>query len=518
MKGSDWSAGYVTEVEYPHGYYRELSPSSIALAALGAGVSCAIGERPLRYLELGCGQGLSLNVHAAACEGEFWGTDFNPAHARNGQMLAAASGANARVFDASFEELLDQPELPEFDVIALHGTWSWVSEEIRAHIVEIARRHLAVGGVLYVSYNCLPGWAVDMPLRQLIASHAQAAGTGKGLPARIEDALAFAQSIADTGTGYFRAHPSGVEWLKRVATQGRNYLAHEYFNQNWTPMYFSDVAAAFSQAKLSFAGTATLIDPVQRDALPEPVRRQLTQIADPLMRETALDFLTNQRFRRDLFVKGPLRISPSGRTERMLDTRFVLCTMPKDIPMKLNIPGGEMTLQEAVYKPVIEAFAEKDLAPRTLREAMQDPRFKPISMAQRIQAIQVLAGAGYLHTAQSPEATAKVAKRCKALNTHLLARARYSDQVETLASPVTGTGIPVTRIQQLFLHSQQLGGKKTSDWTRFAWDALTAQGQRIVKDGKTVETPEDNMKEIQLQADAFQTSRMPLLKALGIAG
>lgn len=513
----NWTSGYVTEIDYPHGYYRELAPSSMALAATVAGVSTAIGERPLRYLELGCGQGLSLNVHAAAGEGEFWGTDFNPAQARNAQHLAAAAGSGARIFDASFEELLDQPDLPEFDVIALHGTWSWVSAENRATIVDLVRRKLGVGGVLYISYNCQPGWSVDMPLRQLMAMHAERAGTSRALPQRIDEALAFAQSLADAGSGYFRAHPSSVEWLKRVHTQGRNYLAHEYFNRDWQPMYFAEVAQAFTEAKLTFAGTATLLDPVQRDTLPEPARKLLSGITDPLMHETAVDYLSNQRFRRDLFVKGPLHIAPAGRKERLLDTPFMLLSPPADIPMKLAVGGGEINLQENIYRPLIEAMADKSGAPRTVRELQADPRCRKIPYGQIVQGMQVLCGTGFAHTAQPRAAIDKASQRCKALNDHLLARARVSEQVEILASPVTGIGIPVLRFQQLFLLSMQQGARKRSEWTRFAWDTLQAQGQRLVKAGKAIDSPEENLKELEIQAAQFETGRLPVLKALGIA-
>ena len=84
-RDKDWTAGYVTELEYTYGYYRELSPSLLRLACLSAGVAPP-SAKPLRYLELGYGQGLSINIHAAALDGEFWGTDFNPtqvAHARS---------------------------------------------------------------------------------------------------------------------------------------------------------------------------------------------------------------------------------------------------------------------------------------------------------------------------------------------------------------------------------------------------------------------------------------------------
>src|SRR5208283_2524002 len=130
---SDWTSGYVSDVDYTYGYYRELSPPLLSLALLNRGVIASL-DRPLRYLEIGYGQGLSLNIHAAACPGEFWGTDFNPAHAGNAKEMAEASGSGARVFDLSFAELAARDDLPEFDVIGVHGIWTWVSDENRTII------------------------------------------------------------------------------------------------------------------------------------------------------------------------------------------------------------------------------------------------------------------------------------------------------------------------------------------------------------------------------------------------
>ena len=89
---NEWTSGYVSDVDYTHGYYRELSLPILALALLNRGVNATHG-RPLRYLELGFGQGLSLNIHAAACLGEFWGTDFNPGQAANAKEMAEVSGS-----------------------------------------------------------------------------------------------------------------------------------------------------------------------------------------------------------------------------------------------------------------------------------------------------------------------------------------------------------------------------------------------------------------------------------------
>ena len=87
------SDGYVQELDYTHGYCREIAPAHIRLACLAQGVDLPITDRPMRYLEMAFGQGVSVNIHAAACPGEYWGFDFNPKHAGHARNLAMASGA-----------------------------------------------------------------------------------------------------------------------------------------------------------------------------------------------------------------------------------------------------------------------------------------------------------------------------------------------------------------------------------------------------------------------------------------
>ncbi|MFN5608625.1 MAG: methyltransferase domain-containing protein [Holosporales bacterium] len=248
---STWSSGYVSEIDYTYGYYRELSPVWLRLCLLLKLQHSRTGE-PLRYLELGFGQGLSLNIHAASVPGEYWGTDINPVHAAGAAEMAAAAGSNLRVLDSSFEELAARDDLPEFDVITLHGIWSWISDANRRTIVDIAKRRLAVGGILYISYNSTPGWSAAMPLRHLMTLHAElASGEAQGVVSKVEAALGFAQSVVDAKARYFAANPAVAEQLKRISEQNRHYLAHEYFNADWLPMPLS-VQTMIEHKRMSF--------------------------------------------------------------------------------------------------------------------------------------------------------------------------------------------------------------------------------------------------------------------------
>jgi len=86
---TDWTEGYVTEIGYTYGYYNELNPLRHRLAFLNRGL--ALPELSTAC-ELGFGQGMSVNIHAAATNIDWWATDFNPAQAAFAQELTASAG------------------------------------------------------------------------------------------------------------------------------------------------------------------------------------------------------------------------------------------------------------------------------------------------------------------------------------------------------------------------------------------------------------------------------------------
>jgi len=69
-----WTAGYVADIGYTYGYYTELNPLRARLAFLSAGL---VPPRNGTHCELGFGQGVSVNTHAAASGSQWHATDFN---------------------------------------------------------------------------------------------------------------------------------------------------------------------------------------------------------------------------------------------------------------------------------------------------------------------------------------------------------------------------------------------------------------------------------------------------------
>lgn len=509
---TDWTAGYVADIGYTFGYYQELNPLRVRLAFLNAGLLCPeFGTA----CELGFGQGLSANLHAAASVTQWHGTDFNPAQAGFAQELAAVSGAGARLFDDAFDEFAARADLPGFDYIGLHGIWSWISDANRAVIVDFVRRKLKVGGVLYISYNTLPGWAAFAPMRHLMTEHAEIIGAeGRGIVSRIDDALGFADKLLATHPLFARANPLVGERVKKLKEQNRHYLAHEYFNRDWHPMHLATMADWLEPAKLGYACSAHYLDHIDAVNLSAEQQAFLKEIPDAMFRESVRDFMVNQQFRKDYWVKGARKLSALEQAEQLRAQRIVLVTHRADVSLKVTGALGEASLTEAIYAPVLDALAEHK--PRSLGQLEQGLRDK-LNFGQLLQAVMVLTGAGQVAAVQDDAASGKARRHTDRLNAHLLDKSRGSNDVAYLASPVTGGGVAVSRFQQLFLLALTQGRKQPAEWAQHAWQVLASQGQNLVKEGKALGTPEENLAELTALAKAFAEKQLPVLKALQIA-
>ena len=97
-----WDHGYVSDIAYTTGFYRETMPTWLSFAAAILAHRPPDLARPYRYADLGCGNGIGVLVAAAtAPHAEFWGFDFSPTHiefARNlGRDRLGTDGGAAAV-------------------------------------------------------------------------------------------------------------------------------------------------------------------------------------------------------------------------------------------------------------------------------------------------------------------------------------------------------------------------------------------------------------------------------------
>ncbi len=511
---SDWTSGYVADVEYTIGYFTELNPVRFPIGLLNAGYA---PPKIRNACELGFGQGMSIAMHAAGQPQTKWyGDDFNPDHVLFARWLNDAAGADAVLTDESFEQFCNRDDLPMFDSIGLHGIWSWVTPQNRDIIIDFINRKLNVGGVVYCSYNVMPGWATAAPLRELLAMHARmTAGKGMGSGEKMEAALTFMGEFFDRDPLYQAANPQAKAKYEQLKAMPRGYLSHEYMNSSWYPMYFNEIAEIFGEAKLEFACSASYQEAIDEIQLTAPQREWLATIDSEPFRETMKDFLRNTQFRKDYWVKGGFALPQAERIERIRDIRVILTTLRDQISYSATSVLGEISLVPEVYGPILDFLA--DYRSHSLRDIEIATQDRGLEFGQVLQAVMLLSGAGNLSFAQSDAEIAAARPRTARLNEALMGRAIQQDGITYLSSPVTGGAVAIARVDQLFLKNWMDGESDPDRLAEPVWRILQASGHRAMKDGEVVESDEENLNIIREGAAKFVSTLLPVFAGLEIA-
>ncbi len=433
--------------------------------------------QPRRMMELGFGQGFGLALLAAANpDMAFEGCDFNAEHVSHAQCLIAdACLDNVAVRHASFEEESRRAGEQDVDLIALHGVFSWVSPQAQDAILAIVRNRLRPGGFLYVAYNCLPGWAPIAPIRQLIRDFA--ARLSGEVQTKLAASLDMLKALKERNAFYFALNPVAARHLDAMLSKDPRYLAHEYMDENWAPLPFSDVVAFFGKAGLSYLTSATLSENLDQCAVPPSVLPILAQTEDSILKEGLRDLSANKFFRRDIFIRG----EPMPPDASELAALPLVLVVPRDrVSLDFAGPLATLTGKAELYAPILDMLATGPAAFGRIAEL-------PAFAGKRTLLLECLCL--LVHSGQVlPKLELKPADPAPAqrLNRIIAERAKRGQVYESLASPVVRTGFPVSDFGLLALGSLFEGTTEPAVAAERGLAVVTALGRRPTQDGTPV--------------------------------
>lgn len=435
------SDGYATELEYVDDFNSALNPLWIDFSLNLAGIATrknsldSTNLQQFRYLELGFGMGNSFTLHASCSKGEFIGNDLMPAHCQHARRFLAASKSCAKVYEESFKQIKEHlvEENLKFDYIVLHGVWSWISKENQQIILEIISHHLISGGVLYISYNCFPGWEGKYSLRHLLKAYESRANGNQ--ENRIQQTIHWAQNLFDSNPLYIMQNPRTQEINQELRTREINYLCHEFFNQDWHCLFFTQMANTLQNLQCKFACSAKLM--WHFDPLTFSVQEKylLEETKDSLLQEQLKDFFLNESFRMDLFVRNGEKLTKQERENRLLRTSFVLLKPPLGFQS-----ANESPLEfQAFCQQILEFFAQDSYAPKTLRVLVES---FSVDTSVLLPIICAMMTQGFLHPTQP--INPKILAQAKAHNAILFSQKQGVRKF--LAAPLIGGGIYIEEI------------------------------------------------------------------------
>jgi SAM-dependent methyltransferase len=510
---SDWGQGYHVGIPYTVGFYPELAPSHLESALLFAGFKVNLTKPGAAYCELGCGYGLTTLILAASNPlTTFIGVDFNPTHIVAAKALAeSAQLQNVRFVEASFDELLTPrfADLGEFDIIAMHGIYSWVAPAVRRAIVKFADARLKTGGALFVSYNAAPGWMPRAPLQRLLFESAK---RNPAEPrAATADALRFAKSLKDAGAFYFKANPQVGAFIESMQGMNLAYLVHEHLNESWSALYHADVVADFSPTRLSYACAAHIADDLDETSIPINTHDLVAGISDGVWRETVKDFLVGRSFRRDIFVRGPIKLTPPEWIME-LDRVFILVVPRARASGKLQTPMGEVEGRSDLYPVVLDLLAD---GPQRFSQLLARATGPAKDVQTLIHALALLIHSGQI---KMMRADAKIDPGpARRLNLALAQEIKSGRAVFAMAAPAVATGIPAGLADFGYLAARERGLKVDAEIiARTTWEMIKDTSIRPTEDGKAIGDKSLVLANLIQAADRLLAEKLEILEALGI--
>lgn len=336
---------------------------------------------------------------------------------------------------------------------------------------------------------------------------------GKSISRRVEDSIKFTQELLELSQPLVQQVPSIPQRLENISKQNPNYLAHEYFNRDWQPMYFSEMADWLSPTKTSFACSASFLEDYSPCSYTNEQSEFLKSVDDPMFEQSIKDYMHNKQFRRDYWVKGARKISSAKLEMTWYQLRFMLITSEQDIQYELNSAVGNVSLNKDIYKQVVGLLNDYKIHQvADLQKKLPDD-FK---QSWLFESLAILHSQGAIVLVQDDNVIKEVQEQCKKLNAYIMQQSLVSPELTALASPLTGTALTFGRFPLIFLHAYIQGKNKQADWVDYAWQALKKNNQLLLKDGNTLQAEKDNIDELYKMADNFEKYTLPLVKRLKI--
>jgi SAM-dependent methyltransferase len=524
-----WDHGYHSHTAYTCGYFRELAPNWIDLAALLKGHASprrSEGE-VFTYLELGSGMGLGLCLLAAAYpEGSFLGVDFQPDHIAHATRLAADLGlANVRFLEADFLRLQEDPSPlgpavaagGGFQYVVAHGIATWVTPAVQEALLAVAAAALVPGGVFYCSYNTFPGWLARTAFQKLYwleqgrSDPTDPAAAFRQASARLRLLLGSTEAPSPLGS----ALPQLGAELAWIEQDRADYLCGEYANEGWAPLYVADMHQRCARHKLRHLGTATLPEAFEQLLAPS-LQGALQEETNPLLRQSLLDLATNKAFRRDLFVKGLQRTTGQDLDGFLAGLRVVPLDPRPDLDPGQETPEfefatsfGQVVGDPAVYAPIDRAIrAGHGCGVAELVEQSSEPTAEVLL----VLALFLDAGRIGLDRGKAGARAAAGAQRCNAV---LLRYIQGGRPYGHLVAPAIGSALPISSPEVLVqaAHADGLVGPMLSTCVLLGLEQLNVE--LLTPDKQPCPDADTRLKRMEDLAASYLNGRLPTLQRLG---
>jgi len=267
-----------------------------------------------KVLEVGCGVGFQLMATAQLFpNSSFVGVDISEQYIEGAQQIASSIGLE----NVSLVKVSDWHELPKgkFDYIICKHLYSHLTEEQRGQLFKALESRLDKNGLIFMDYNCLPGWSMHQSLRQMMQMHTSKLEAGQ----KVVQAKALLKFLAESNQNdspYQRYLTATLDSLKNIDD---SVIEKEFLSEQNEAVFFKDFIVQASKHKLGYVGDAEPASMLLDNLSPNAKETLASLKLDLYTTEQYMDFVRNRGHRSSLMCHSEVKISREVTIDRIED-------------------------------------------------------------------------------------------------------------------------------------------------------------------------------------------------------
>ena len=365
--------------------------------------------------------------------------------------------ATAKLKNISFHKLetklLGSQNFETFDFIVVNKNLSYMNRETLNLTISIFEKLLKPGGIVHVKYDCLPGCAPILDLRQVLVQLDEVLNIDNH--GKVLAGIDHIQHLRSKGALYFIENGPAEKCLSELAKKVTSETAKILFGNSYKPRFFSDINNKLNKVGMVYSGSSIAHRNYPELVLNQEFNDQISNCTSRENAEALLDFVTRQDFRGDIFVKDASTFTAAEQLDALSSIPFGTLVNLDGFPRNISFGQVDISYKSEIINTIIAELTTNAKTVQTLSSLVS---LSGHSKEAILENVNLLVASGYvlpLKRETSPDDRkfihANRFQLCNPFNQEILKNGLFSEPFIYLIAKEFGVQFEVSRDDAILL-------------------------------------------------------------------
>ena len=395
-------------------------------------------------------------------------------------------------------KLLRSSNFNNFDFIVVNENLSYMDRKTLDLTISIFEKLLNLQGIVHVKYDCLPGCAPILDLRQVLVQLDEVLNIDSH--GKVLAGLDHIKHLKSKGAPYFLENGPVEKCLSGLAQKVTPVTAKILFGSIYKPRFFNDINNRLNKVGMVYSGSSIAYRNYPELVLNQEFNDQISNSTSRENTETLLDFVTRQDFRADIFVKDTRTFTATEKLDALSSIPFGTLVGLGDFPSDISFGQVNINYKSEVINTIIEELTNNAKTVKNLSSLLS---LSAHSKEVILENVNLLVASGYvlpLKREISPDnrkfMEANRFQLCSSFNQEILKNGLFSEPFIYLAAEEFGIQFEISRDNAILLVCLlEAPQEHLLNWIA---QRLSEQNPELLPDPAAIEKKLANFRQIKL--------------------